>query len=337
MKQTKMEDIAKSLGISKGLVSKALRGKYGVSEHTRNRVFTEAEKLNYDLSKLRDQKNKSFVVIYISDKSFKKEVFWQPIIAGVESKLAQHKIKTSFCIFSKDGTLDEVKNEKVNCIGRIIIHHNYSFLFDAFAERKIPTVVIDPKFMSTGDCLEVKYSNRRSSFKLTEYLIKKGHRRIIYYGAPNFSNSFCERYEGFKDCIIKYKNLKVKSFDACFNNQNYSFSDKELLKDVIKTSKATAIQCSNDLIARSSYTAIKELGLRVGKDISVVGFDNEQEDIWISPKLTTIGLDRNEIGSIAAEFILDDSRLKNGQKYSEVSIKCKIIERESVCDLTKKS
>ena len=334
MAKINMDEIAKSLGVSKGLVSKAMRGKYGVSEETRAKIFMQATNLGYDFSKLRNKKTSSLVIIYISDKSFKNEVFWQPIIAGIESKLAQYKIKTSFFNFSKDGlTEEEIRDIKAqSCAGRIIIHHNYDFLFKAFNGSKIPTVVIDPKFASKEHCLEIKYSNELSSFDLTEYLIGKGHKKIIYYGSPNFSDSFYERFEGFKSCVSKHKNEGVTYFDACFDNSDYSFANVELLKKVIIKSNATAIQCSNDLIAYSAYTAVKELGLAVGKDISVVGFDNSQEATWIFPSLTTVSMRRTEIGAIAAKFIIDSMETKK-LVFSEVSINCELIERNSVRDL----
>ena len=106
-----------------------------------------------------------------------------------------------------------------------------------------------------------------------------------------------------------------------------------MLKDVIKRTKATAIQCSNDLIAFSCYTAVKEMGLNVGKDISVVGFDNMKEVLWLYPALTTINMKRMEVGAIAAKFIVDSLKTKE-LVFSEVRIKCELIEGSSVKDLT---
>ena len=80
-KKVRLEDIAKECGVTKGLVSRALAGKYNVGDETRNLIMQKAVELGYDFTKLRIKKpQKTSVVIVVEQTILMKEDFWQPII-----------------------------------------------------------------------------------------------------------------------------------------------------------------------------------------------------------------------------------------------------------------
>ena len=79
--KVRLEDIARECNVTKGLVSRALAGKYNVGDETRNIIMQKAVELGYDFTKLRGKNNrKPSVVIVVSSNILLKEDYWQPII-----------------------------------------------------------------------------------------------------------------------------------------------------------------------------------------------------------------------------------------------------------------
>jgi LacI family transcriptional regulator len=70
----------------------------------------------------------------------------------------------------------------------------------------------------------------------------------------------------------------------------------------------TGIWCSNDLTAMGAYEALRELGLRVPEDVSVVGYDDRTIAHFLRPPLTTVVLPHGEIGQLAADYLIDNAQ-----------------------------
>ena len=91
----------------------------------------------------------------------------------------------------------------------------------------------------------------------------------------------------------------------------------------------TAIFCGNDRMAIGCYEALKELGLRIPDDVSVVGFDDDEIASHLMPKLTTLKFPRHQMGAWAAERALSAGH-RRSDTHRVVKIECELVERESV-------
>lgn len=333
-----MEDIAKASGFSKGLVSRTLSGKYGVSEMTREKIYSAAHELGYDLENKKYRTNdKKEVTLYITSHVLSKEMYWQSIIAALEKRLNKAGIHLDYQIFSEGKiTASETKRirDSFNTDGRVVIHHNTKELTTLFNEKNLPTVIIDPKFSENLNYYMIKTSNFESSYEATKYFIANGHKKLLYYGSVSFASSFRERYEGMKKCALDNAENGVEFYEVLFDNENYEFEDNANLMKTIQDHGITAVLCSNDLMAISCYQAIKEMGKEVYNDVSVIGFDNIYESKILYPELTTCNVPRKLIGEEAAKYLIDAIN-QDPQKYSSISLKCEFIERNSVRNLTK--
>lgn len=92
----------------------------------------------------------------------------------------------------------------------------------------------------------------------------------------------------------------------------------------------TAFFCANDRMALGCYEALKELGLRVGHDVSVVGFDDDEIASHVMPKLTTLRFPRHVMGVWAAERALEGNTTNDGKAHRITKVECELIERASV-------
>ena len=332
-KKVRLEDIARECGVTKGLVSRALAGKYNVGDAKRNEIMQKAVELGYDFNKLRAKKSKSSsVVVIVSQTILLKEDFWQPILKNMYATLNRASIKMEYFVFdANDIDLASVKALKENtCIAFVVLHKNPDIIFKELKKFNKPIIEVDPKYMHYTGVTQIKYSNYTSIYEATQKLIEYGHKNICFYGSDMHSFSFRERHEGFMSCIEKNKGNEVNGYSVIFDNSDLQYSDNKMLQDFLKKHKEiTAIVCANDIVALNVYKIIKSLGKSVPEDYSIIGFDNVSSGRYAIPALSTFNVPREQIGDEIGYYI---ARLRQEDKpqYSEFTIRCDFIERDSV-------
>ena len=332
-KKVRLEDIAKECNVTKGLVSRALAGKYNVGDEKRNEIMQKAVELGYDFSKLRTKKNKkASVVVIVSQAILLKEDFWQPILKNMYATLNRASIKMEYFVFDSEHIdMSAVKGLKDNpCMAFVVLHKNPDMIFKELKKMGKPIIEVDPKYLHYTGTTQIKYSNYTSMFEATQKLIEYGHKDICFYGSDSHSFSFRERHEGFLACVDRNKNNGIHGYSLIFDNANLQYSDNEMLRDFLKEhQEVTAIICANDIVALNAYKVIESLDKSVPNDYSVIGFDNIRGGKYAYPSLSTFNVPREQIGDEIGLYIV---RLKQDDKpqYSEFAIRCDFIERESV-------
>ena len=315
--------------MTKGLVSRALGGKNNVSEETRDRIVRKASELGYDTSRLKAYKVLSNHVLLIgSNRILFKEEFWQPIITAISSTLSRNNLIMEYFVFDEDNIddllLKRLKESSYSAF--IFMHVAPTAIMDVVISKNKPTVVVDPKTFYS-EATQFKFSNYDSSYIATERLIKQGHSHIAFYGSDSHSMSFRERHEGFMACMENYKGI-VKPYSIIFNNEQKNYADEEMFLNAITNNPITAIVCANDIIALNAIKTINRLNKKVPDDISVIGFDNIKMGEFVSPKLSTFNIPRQEIGEEVAKYVANS--IKSHQiSLSQIVIRCSYIERES--------
>ena len=329
MKKVTLDQIAYECQVTKGLVSRALGGKNNVSDATREKIVRKATELGYDTSKLKVHKVSSNRVLLISSSRILfKEDFWQPIITSISSTLSRNNLITEYFVFDEDKIDDDLlkKLKDSSCSAFIVMHVTPQAIMDVVIAKKKPTVVVDPKTFYS-EATQFKFSNYDSSYLAVQRLIQQGHTHIAFYGSDSHSTSFRERHEGYLACMENHKNL-VKPYSIIFNNDNKYYADEEMLLTTLNNNPITAIVCANDIIAINAIKTINKLNKKVPDDVSVIGFDNIKTGEFMSPKLSTFNIPRQEIGEEVAKYVANS--IKQHQiVYSQIVIRCDYIERES--------
>ena len=333
-KAVRLEDIARECNVSKGLVSRALAGKYNVGDETRNIIMQKAVELGYDFTKLRasSSKKKPSVVIVVSSTILLKEDYWQPIIKNLYATLNRASIKLEYFVFDNDNIdLGSVRALKDNpCLCFVVLHRNPDVIFKELKKLNKPIIEVDPKYMHYSGVTQIKYSNYTSIYEVTQKLIDYGHKHICFYGSDMHAMSFRERHEGFMSCVDANKHNGVVGYNVIFDNTDLQYSDNKMLTDALnKNKEITAIVCANDICALNAYKVIKKMGKSIPEDYSVVGFDNIFEGKTTEPSLSTFNVPREQIGDEIGLYII---RLTQEDKpqYSEFMIRCDFVERNSV-------
>ena len=178
----------------------------------------------------------------------------------------------------------------------------------------------------------VTYENENISASLAQQLIDAGHRRIAVITGLAHTAPAQKRLRGihkaFDEAGLILDSRLVKNGDWELES-GYSCMKALLAQE--NESLPTAVLAMNDLMAVGAMDAIREAGLRVPEDISVIGFDNREISAHIFPKLTTAEIDLKAIGFTAAQMAVE--KLAGIGQYANnhnIVIPSKLILRDTV-------
>lgn len=333
--KTSMQDIADRLGISKNAVSIALNHKPGVSEELRMRVFEAARSLHYPIEPKPKKKMNHLLVLIPehiqNDKSFYYQVFWSiekrakdlgytAIISGVTKDMEQRLILPDLYY--------EIAFGGMLMIGAF--HPDYVRKLSAAG---MPLVTVDHSYDSQ-QLDTVVTANVEEAYKMTAHLIRLGHRRIGFIGAVSMTRSFKDRWYGFHNAISD-AGLVIDESHCLAGSSSRPHDIPDAARDeltsfvhtLITRTMPTALVCANDRIAIALMQLLSAQGIRVPEDISVTGFDDIEAAQLVMPRLTTIQVQREQLGYEAVDVLI--RKLEHGGSPSKLAVYGELIERDS--------
>lgn len=174
----------------------------------------------------------------------------------------------------------------------------------------------------------ISLDNIKGGFIATQALIQAGHRDIAYISGSMWKTDAIERMKGHKKALDK-AGIPFDE-DLYFEGAFQASSGYEGMLALLKRGKKiTAVACANDETAYGAAEAIREFGLTIPDDISVVGFDNIEFSRFTIPKLSTIHYPMKEIGEMAANWVLNRIYEQNPFEPTHIFIP-ELISRESI-------
>jgi len=323
-------DVAHEAGVSDATVSRVFNNKSGVKEATRTRVLDAAQKLGYVVnlqarSLAGGKSNVMGLVIPGLDNSYIVE-----ILRGIDLELV--RVDYELMIYTthrksnnEPNYLQYIANGLTEGILLVVPLLSTEFL-DALAKTNYPYVLIDAVDPS-GRSSSVNATNWEGAYKATEYLIKLGHKRIAFITGILELSSSKDRYDGYINALKDYdipvdSSLIVK---GDFGKGSGYRASRELLQ---LENPITAIFASNDAMAIGAMDAIREAGLRIPQDISIIGFDDIPEADNTYPKLTTVHQPLEEMGRVGVKLLLEQIEYpENVQK--NITLATNLIIRDS--------
>jgi DNA-binding LacI/PurR family transcriptional regulator len=194
-----------------------------------------------------------------------------------------------------------------------------------FQDKNIPVVLAD-RTIHNYEIDHVTTDNFDGAYKLTKYLISKGHKKIAFVYS-NISGPERLRFEGYKKALaenqIPFKSSIVVSHSGPFNEEQFSKYAATILK---QKKKITAIFAAHDRIALTFYMIAREMNVSFPEDLSIVGYDDLQFE---TISLTTMHQPIYEMGIESIKLI--NARIKGEKKGPRsVVLKSYLIERDSV-------
>jgi LacI family repressor for deo operon, udp, cdd, tsx, nupC, and nupG len=311
----KMRDIANIVNVSPATVSRVLRQPNLVNKETRDKVLKTIKELNYQphmiASQFRTKKTKSILVI-IPDI---RDPFFAQVLRGIEHTAVKHGYKVLLgdtennaererefidLLFQKqaDGViLLTARSDKKN-LRRISNQFPMVLACEYSEDLDIPTVSID---------------NISSARKITEHLIKMGHKRIAHITGPMNVIISRDRLIGYQQAMMIH-NVQVESAYIQEGSHGIESGYNQMGKLLRLDYHPTAVFVFNDEMAIGAIKAVKDRGMRVPEDIAVTAFDNLKISSLLEPSITTIDQPKYEMGKKAMNLLL---KLINGEKLTK--------------------
>jgi LacI family transcriptional regulator len=326
-----IKDVAQASGVSYSTVSRVLTGYEFVKERTRQRVMDAAENLGYAANPHARSLvggNSRIIGLLVPNLD---NGYVGTIMQGIDIALAQanydlvlytshrHPDKESYYVRAiTNGLTDGL------LLVAPLVPASY---IEALREQDFPYVLID-QADATESSSVVEATNWQGAYDATEYLIQLGHRRIAFIKGSPVVRSAADRLDGYKAALTD-KGISILEellIEGDFQQQTAYESAQRLLQS--QQTLPTAIFASNDLSAFGAIDAVRECGLRIPDDISIIGFDDIPQASFVYPKLTTVRQPLEEMGQVAVKILLE--RIRNPSNMpQQVALATQLIIRDS--------
>ena len=333
-----IKKISELAGVSTSAVSFVLNNKKGVSEETRNKVLDIIRRENYipNVNSRRLILKRSFNIVLVLDNNITKlnNLFYTAVINAIVEKASNLGYSVVLSLksesFDKSPFLHSIKQG--NADGIILLRDIGSEDVHELNKLKIPYVVIDshkidPKYVSVRSNIEV------ASYVATKHLISCGHKDIGFIGMRKIPDFYISSFNGYKKALSE--NSLSFSPDWIQDDAYDETSAYNCMKNILDSAKhPTAVFCAGDIFAIGSMNCSYDMGYKVPDDISFCAIDDIIISKYCSPKLTTVTLNKAEMGEKAVEIL--DAQINNKPFEKMHMVKSdEIIIRDSVRDFTK--
>jgi len=311
---TTLKKVAEYAGVSTSTVSRVIAGKPYVKEETRRRVLQAVQELSYSpniLAKSLKEGRTNTIALMIP--SIQNQMF--PIVTrGVEDTARKYGYTVILCNTDENIEVEKeyIRKLQDRWIDGFIVG---SMLPASDHIRKLKAdgfpVVLTSRYY--GDPIDaVIIDNHRAAYDAVSYLIKTGHEKIAIAVGRRQLSLYQQRLEGYLDAL-KDHGLPVDEslimHETHGTNSFYGLTQK-LLDNLIPD----AIFATSDPKAIVVIRAIKDRGLRIPEDISVIGIDDIEMSALIEPPLTTVSQPLYKIGALAAKKLIALIEHKNKSK-----------------------
>ena len=336
-KSATIHDVATQSGVSIGTVSAVINRKATVSDRTRRRVLQVISELNYRPSaaarrRLQPTAEKSIGLIvkeinnpYFADIIFgaqeaARELGYNVLVAHTDRSYEFEQQLTELLV-AKD-----VDGLIINPL--LTDETDLSHLFE-IRRNNIPLVLIESIRGIQASMVDV--DNVAAARGAVEHLIELGHTRIAHFAGPQYSSHSDERIEGVRRAHSAQRHVFTDDdviYAGAGLEDGYRASI-EFFRDRGPAERPTAVTCYNDLVAIGVLRGLRELGLDVPGDVSVVGFDDIDVASYLAVPLTTVRMPRREIGRRATQMLIESVEAEGSLPPRKVLLETELVVRAS--------
>lgn len=329
-----MMDVAKAAGVSQTTVSLALNGveEARLPAATRKRVQEAARSLGYAFSRrssAREEESGASVICFVADE-YASDPWCALALDGLREKASEHGLTIVAIVARGDEEIERAIREQVmrqTPIGLIFATIQTRRITPYEALSKVPTVLLNC-YAADRSLPSIIPGELVGGYTATRHLIEAGHRRLGHIHGQPWMDASRDRLKGYRRALSE-ADIPFELDLVRPGTWEPSAGYEQTLALLDLDQPPTAIFCANDLMALGCYDALKERGLRVPEDMSVIGYDDREIAQFMRPPLTTVLLPHFEIGLQAAEMIVDLAYSALDHR-PQVKVECPLIERQSV-------
>ena len=305
-----MKNIAEALGVSVATVSRALKDSPRISADQREKIKNYAREHNYFpnilAENLRNSRTRPTKIIGVIVPQYE-HFYFSSVLSGIDQEATSRgymlMVGESLDVYEREELLCKRFFENKVC-GVIVSQAKNTMSYDHFQSliaHGLPLVFYDR--ICTGiNCDRVVVDDYQGAFNAVSHLIDTGCRRIAFYGSPMTMEISKNRYNGYRDALLRV-GLKPEErfFRICDNRTDAESITPEVLSQDEVPDAFFAV--NDDTAIGILYTA-KRMGFRVPQDISICGFTNGQRAVACDPMLTTVEQRGVRVGEEAANILI---------------------------------
>jgi LacI family transcriptional regulator len=323
-------DVAAEANVSYATVSRVINHDVHVKQETRDRVLQTMVRLGYVANRqarsLAGGRTNTIGVLipdlgtgYIGE-----------IIRGIDAELGLSDL--DLIVYTTHRTASKEANYVTNlATGMVdglilVLPRNPADFIGILTKQNFPLILIDHQGIGP-DCPAVGAANWQGGFTATEYLIKLGHQRIGFITGWMDLGCALDRLDGYRSALRTnhIPDAPELIYEGTFFQPD-GFNGASILLDL--PNPPTAIFASNDVMAMGVMDAIRQRGLRVPDDVSVIGFDDIPQASLIRPALTTVRQPLEKMGRVATQMLLE-LLSKSQKKIGRIELPTELIIRDS--------
>ena len=340
-------DVSKSAGVSPKTVSRVINNENAISESTRQKVLRAIESLNYSpnasarrlkLGKRKGEENgreKTFNLgVIVSAVYIYAEPYFSRILQGIEKETVENGyhlyFSYTFSLLSNNPGLFSKVIDSSNIDGVIFVNlvpWQQEEIIDRVKKEVDSVVCIDTMGIYGMDSIEI--DKVKAGYDAVRYLYGKGHKRIGFVGRKLEKGRYDGYMKGLGDLGLEHDESVIEGGDCFGVEEGY----RSMMKILERASPVpSAVFAASDQTAIGVMKAIRQKGLNVPADISVVGFDNINESEHTVPPLTTFNVDKEGLGRMGVRRLIE--RIQNpGIQPMKVVVPAGLVIRESCRNL----
>lgn len=328
-----LKDVARVAGVSIGMASRVL-GDYGsFSEQTKQRVLEAARGLSYRPNavarSLRMGRTKALGLAVTNIASY----HWITFIRGVESAASGHGYQV---ILGHTG--DDPARERDHI--RALYQRNVDGLIIAPTQENesrirelvnagFPVVLTESSATDlAAPCINI--ADRRAAYEATSYLLGLGHERIGVVAGDQALASGVDRLQGHLDALAE-RGIAADRTLIGFGDYRFELAFAETDRLMALEQPPSALLVANETMLGATLQCLKERGIRVGDDVSLVAFDDPPWTAYFTPAITTIRTPRERMGAMAVHTLVDmieEGSARVGRRDVRV-VQAELVVRES--------
>lgn len=301
----RMADIARIAGVSVATVSRALAGSPRVTGETRERIEAAVRDTGYVVNRMArslrlQQARQVFVMV---------PNIANPFHASVLLGAEEAAVAAGFHVLIGNTAGDPARAEEharqllTGAVdGMLLLGGRMPDPLKAPALQRRLVAVIEPVAASGVPVVEI--DNRAGGREATRHLIALGHRRIGHIGGTAATTATPRRFAGYMEALAE-AGLEPRPELVRYGAFSIATGAEEMAELLALPEPPTAVFCGSDEIAMGAIRTIKQAGLRVPEDVSIVGFDNIYFAAVTDPPLTTIDQPARRLGFEAMRLLAD--------------------------------
>jgi len=334
-----IKDLAEMTGYGVATVSRVLNNHPNVSQKARQAIMQAVRESGFQInSNARQLKQQYATSILVVVKGTSNEMFGE-MVEIIQNLVA----KTKYPLYVD--YLDEDANEVLRAVqlcrekkplGILFLGGNRENFLADFSKIDLPCVLVtnDASDLPFANLSSVTTDDRLASQCAMEVLLNLGHRKIVIVGGDRFFSDIGRlRDEG---CYLALQRRGI-AFDEALDYEGVRFSYEDGYQAVgrllARGREFTALFAAADVMAIGAIRALRDAGLRVPEDVSVMGFDGLLLGTYLVPTLSTVTQSVEKMAQRGVELLI--ARIRDGGAASHEFVPFTIQQRESTRQLAK--